>query len=232
LTHVLFQEHIMSIREIEERLSAARERLAQATRAMAPRHQGGEWEEYWAAHGAVLLLERELAAARGEEHAAPIEFPVNWDAGAPLPHLLRNDYRCFLTFYVREHDPGWDGSRVTVKDPGSGGKESLALVEFSRCVSAKLGSPNDEVLDGHPLSGKGLDAYTAQRVVNSRWLAEVEAVNSVHRCYDPTWWRKLNHYVLWFHDTTFECVAESFKVELYRESMADLLARVCGRLLA
>src|SRR5947209_3670485 len=78
---------------------------------------------------AVLRLERELAAAKGEEHAIPLDFPVQWDAGAPLPHLLRNDYRCFLTFYVREDDPDWDGTYVHVKDPGSPDVESLALVE-------------------------------------------------------------------------------------------------------
>jgi hypothetical protein len=157
---------------------------------------------------------------------------VRWDAGAPLPHLLRNDHRCLLTFYVREPDPAWDGTSVTMKDPGSGQAESLALVEFAGCVSARLGSPNDEVFGGHPLSGKGLDGYTAQEVLNSRWLAELEAINSVHRCYDPARWRRRHHYVLWFHDTTFECVAESFQVERYRESMADLLARACRRLLA
>jgi hypothetical protein len=59
----------------------------------------------------------------------------------------------------------------------------------------------------------------------------LEAINSVHRCYAPHLWRRRNHYVLWFHDTTFECVAESFQVEIFRESMADLVARVCQRLL-
>ena len=33
----------------------------------------------------------------------------------------------------------------------------------------------------------------------------------------------------WFHDTAFGCVAQSYKVEQCRESMADLLARACGR---
>ena len=87
----------MSLRELEEQLSAARERLERAARALAPKHKGGEWEEFWAAHDAVLRLERELAAAKGEEHAVPINLPVKWDAGAPLPHLLRNDYRCSRT---------------------------------------------------------------------------------------------------------------------------------------
>ena len=200
--------------------------------ALAPEHKGGEWEECLAASEAVLGLERELAAAKGEEHAVPLDFPVLWDTGAPLPHVIQNDYKTFLTFYVREADPNWDGSYVTVKDPGDGSVETLALVEFFGCSSAKLGSPNDEVFEGHPLNGKGLDGYTAQRVVNSRWLAELEAVNSVHRCYDPARWRNLNHYVFWFHDSTFECVAESFKVEVFRESMAEMLARVCQRLLS
>ena len=222
----------MNVVEIEQRLAAAQERLERAAQALAPKHKGGEWEEFHAAHEAVMRLERELAAVKGEEHAVPLEFPVRWDVGAPLPHLVVNDYRAFLTFYVREPNPDWDGSYVTVKDPGDGSVESLALVEFFGCCAAKLGSPNDEVFDGHPLSGKGLEGYTAQRVVNSRWLAELEAINSVHACYDPSRWRKRNHYVLWFHDTTFECVAESFTVELFRESMAELLARVCQRLLS
>lgn len=222
----------MTIHEIEHRLAAARDRFERAAQALAPEHQGGEIEDYLAAHQALLRLEREVAAAKGEEYAVPLDFPVEWDIGAPLPHLLRNDSKTFLAFYVREPDPDWDGSYVTVKDPGDGSVEALALVEFHGCASARLGSPNDEVFAGHPLSGKGLEGYTAQRVVNSKWLAELEAINSVHHCYDPARWRDRKHYVFWFHDTTFECVANSFTVELYRESMAEMLARVCQRLLS
>ena len=220
----------MSPDEIEERLAEAQVRLDRAKAALAPKHQGGEWEEYFAAREALLKLERVLAAAKGEEHAVPLDFPVRWDIGAPLPHVLQSDSKAFLTFYVREPDHDWDGTCVTVKDPGDGSVESLALVEFLGCISAKLGSPNDEVFEGHPLNGKGLYCYTAQRVVNSRWLAELKAINSVHSCYNPARWRKLKHYVFWFHDTTFECVAESFTVELFRESMAELLGRACRRL--
>src|SRR5262249_28882577 len=163
-----------------------------------------EWDEFWEADHAVLHLERELAEAKGEEHAVPLDFPFQWDTGAPLPYLLQNDNRCFLTFYVHEPDPDWDGTYVTVKDPGDQSVESLALVEFVGCMSAKLGSPNDEVFSGHSLHGKGLDSYTAQRVVHSRWLAELESINKVHACYNPARWKALNHYVFWFHDSTFE----------------------------
>jgi hypothetical protein len=89
----------------------------------------------------------------------------------------------------------------------------LALVEFNCFISAKLGASNDEVFEGHLLNGKGLEAYGAQRVVNSRWLKEVEKVNSVHRMYRPESWRDLHHFIFWFHDSTFECLAQSYKVE-------------------
>jgi hypothetical protein len=222
----------MSVQQIEQRLVAANERLERARQAARARWQSGEQAEYWAAQDAALVLERELAAAKGEEHAVPLDFPVEWDAGCPRPHLLCNDYKALLAFVLREAEPGAVGATVEAAGPAGEEASPLALVEFKPCFAAKLGSPNDEVHHGHPLQGRGLEGYTAQRVVNSRWLAEVEAVNKVHRCYDPASWRGRSHYVFWFHDTTFECIAGPFKVELYREGMAAMLARMCRRLLA
>jgi hypothetical protein len=47
------------------------------------KHQGGEVEEFTAARAAVLLAERNLAAAKGEQYAVPIEFPVSLGYGRP-----------------------------------------------------------------------------------------------------------------------------------------------------
>ena len=217
--------------DLEKKLAFAHARLDAASAALAPKHKGGEWEEYRAAHEALLVAERELAASRNEEYAVPLEFPVEWDVRAPLPQLLVNDRRAFLIFVVKTVDPNWDGTYVRVKDPSAGEKEQLALVEFKRCTSAKLGAPNDEVFHGHPLSGKGLDSYTAQLVRNSRWLAELQRINSVHRMYRAERWQTCNHYVFWFHDSTFECIAESFVVEVHEGTFSELLAEACKRLL-
>ncbi|MBX9724246.1 MAG: hypothetical protein K2X81_22750 [Candidatus Obscuribacterales bacterium] len=222
---------MMSIADLEKSLQRARLRLETAILALAPKHRGGEVEEFHAAQELVLKYERELASARGEEYAIPLEFPFKWNGGAPLPFLLQNDYKTFLTFFLREDDPNWDGTYVNVKDPGSEAVESLALVEFFGCCSAKLGSPNDEVLDGHPLAGKGMQGYSAQEVISSKWLAELEKINGVHLCYSPDDWSRSHHYIFWFHDSTFECIAESFKVETFRMNMKQLLEEVCQRLL-
>jgi hypothetical protein len=50
--------------------------------------------------------------------------------------------------------------------------------------------------------------------------------------YDASRWQARNHYVFWFHDTTFECIADGFDVELHDCSMSELLAKACQRLVA
>jgi hypothetical protein len=87
---------VTEINELERSLQVAVERLQRAISALAPKHKGGEWEEYHAAHQEVLRLERQLAAAKGEEYAEPCGFPLKWDAGAPMPHLMVNDNRALL----------------------------------------------------------------------------------------------------------------------------------------
>jgi hypothetical protein len=226
--------------ELEKLLDQANERFARATEVMAPKHPGDGWDlrqggmlaEYHAALDEVKHFERKLAAARGEEYLEPLDFPVKWCAGAPMPQLFVNDYRALLAFRLHERDPNWDGSYITLKSASSEQPERVAVVEFERCHSAKLGGPNDEVFEGHPLSRKGLVAYSAQQVVNSRWIKELEGINSVHHMYRPESWRDLHHYVFWFHDSTFECVARSFSVQVYRESMKSVLARMLERLVS
>ena len=132
-----------SIAELESALAVAHERLKSAAGALS----GGGTEPFFAAHDALMSAERELAAAKGEQYAVSLDFPVKWDTGRTYSPLC-SDGGPILTFYVAEPDPNWDGSYVTVKHSGSGKTELLALVEFSRCECAKLGSPNDEVFEG------------------------------------------------------------------------------------
>lgn len=218
------------LRILELRLADARERAKQISTATTRQTEGEEAIRAARSEvrSEVLSLERQLAAAKGDQWAEPFGFPVRWDVGAPCPHLLVNDYKAFLIFYLSVPNPTWDGTYVTAASTSS--EASLALVEFERCKSAKLGGPNDEVLWGHPLSGRGLESYTAQMVHNSIWLAELEKINSVHRYYSHDHWIDLKHYIFWFHDSTFECLANSYTVELFDEPLDELLARTVKRL--
>jgi hypothetical protein len=219
----------MSIERLELRLEAIRRKMEEFLETRGPEPDWGNrfrelCEELYSA-------EREVAKVRGGEYAVPCDLGVSWDTGAPMPHLLKGSYRTFLIFILRESNPAWDGTSVNIVDPSSGAVEPLALVEFE-CATVKFGSPNDEVLEGHPLHGKGLMPYGAHYVMNSHWAKELEEINKVHSGYDPERWKDLRHYLLAFHDEMFECLATGHKVETHRTSMKELLRTATERLMS
>jgi hypothetical protein len=182
----------------------------------------------WAEEAAA---ERAVARAAGTQYAEELEFELPWSTGAPLPHVLANGHRVYLVFYLADRDPDWDGTWVRVVDPRSGEAVPLGVVEFHRVHAVKLGGPNDEAIAGHPLSGRGLRAYCAHRVVNSEWITAQERINSVHHLHRGGWHERLNHYVFCFHDETFECLAEGYTAERHLGSPRAVLADLVERML-
>lgn len=212
--------------DLGERLRAAKLRLSQATKALAPKHKGGEWEEYQAAADALYDAERAFAAANGDEYALPIEMP-SWCTGAPSPHLLQNDYQTAIIYILSNRESNPDLQTEDMQRTG-GPPEWLGVIRFDGCNCSKMGTPNDEVFNGHRLWGKGFVPYQAMLVENSLWIKELEKINSVHRLYKPDRWRSLNHYILPFHDCTFECVARGFKAEKQFKSFPQMLWELSG----
>jgi hypothetical protein len=207
--------------DLERNLAEAKARLERASQALRGKHKGNEWSDYRAAHEELLQAERALCRARGEEYATPCPgFPA-WDTGAPLPHLLCGVRGNILVYHGREApDPAWDGRSVRVADVARDDGSLVVIVRFTLVQSVRVGDPNDEVISGHPLHGKGLAAYRAHLVLNSRWVLDLRKVNSVHSQYDPARWERCNHYLLAFHDETVECVAQGFEAEVKRTTLA------------
>src|SRR5258705_13309476 len=105
----------ISLTDLQSALKAAQIRLKRAVQALAPKHKGGELEEFAAAQEALLEAEGALAAAQNEPPAVPIELPAQPDTAAPLPHLLRHDYRTLLAFFLRDAHPERDGTYVNIR---------------------------------------------------------------------------------------------------------------------
>jgi hypothetical protein len=128
----------VDLKRLSRELDQARRRSDHATKRL--RDGGAEAEvEFRAAMEAQLNAERALAAARNEEHAVPFDLGVQWDVGAPLPHLLTSGLRTLLAFYLSEPDPEWNGSYVRVVDPSDEEPATLALIEFLACSAVKMG---------------------------------------------------------------------------------------------
>ena len=181
-----------TIQELRAALAAADDELQRTVRALAPKHVGGEMEAYEAAYASLLAAERRLAEAEGRPYAVLCDCPLSWDVGAPLPTLLQSDEAAHLFFLLPDDD------------------ERVGYVRFERLSSTLFGAPNDETFEGHPLHGSGFEPYRAMRVINSPWIAHLEKMNSVHRYHNPAVYTAQEHFILPFHDTTFECVARSF----------------------
>jgi hypothetical protein len=122
-----------------------------------------------------------------------------------------------VLFYARAADPS--------------AADSLGIVEFRLVASIRMGTPNDEAIEGHPLHGRGLRAYSAHEVHNSEWLEEHIQVNSVHPRHSDEAWRSKHHYLLAFHDEMVECLAGEIRVRTTREPFGTAFTDIARELL-
>lgn len=184
--------------------------------------------------GSVVLLGQHLPAAYLQRWAfmLPLEssekvvfledFPQS-SVGAPCPAVIATEHSLVLIFFLQVKDPNWDGKTVRVVSINSA-KEPCAVVHFESHTIHSLGPPNDEAFGGHRLAEKGLQPYGAFEVINSGWIKQLEKMNSVHSCHDRERFLKgKRHFIVTFHDSVFECVAHSYRVELTSGSIKELL---------
>jgi hypothetical protein len=176
-----------------------------------------------------LTLERSTAAEMGLPYAEPTDLGVTWDTGAPMPVLI-SGLRTFVAFYLSVHDPLFDGTNPSARQPRA--DRGIGVVEFKGVASVKMGSPNDEVLSGHPLWGSGLVFYRAHEVRNSPWISELMDINRVHSRFCAERWSETRHFVLAFNDETVECVAQEAIARSERAAtMPELVARLSSEVL-
>ena len=129
------------------------------------------------------------------ERAVIVEIPgLVWDGGAPMPVLISTDHRTLIAFYVPDRDVT-DGLEVQT-------------AEFNGCASVMFGFPNDEVLHGHRLHGHGLEWYGLHVIEESTWIAELVRIERVHDRAPAEPFAGSKHYLLAFHDSTLEAIAE------------------------
>lgn len=175
------------------------------------------------AWAALWEAERRLAQSAGGPWAELLDLGPKWDAGAPLPHVVSGSNTCVLVCHASEPDPAWDGTYVNVVSPSDVGPSLLLVYTFRHFHSIKFGGPNDEVMHGHPFSGRGLVPYGAHIIHESPWVAEEEQINSVHPHHRAEGYRELRHYFFVFHDETFEALARDVEVRTVTSTMAEQL---------
>ncbi len=146
------------------------------------------------------------------------------DVGAPTPTILSNEHNLYLTFYISNVDPNWNGKTTHMRTDQD---EGIVTVKFNRFEQFKFGSPNDEAMSGHPLYELGLKPYSIQKVIDSEWIKELKNMNSVHPYHKDELFEKYEHFIFFFHDRCFEIVSESYSIEENSKSnMKDEIKRI------
>jgi len=83
----------------------------------------------------------------------------------------------------------------------------VGAIIFERCVATRFGPPGEE---GHALEGHGWEPHTLLEVINSAWLSKMVGRTNGY-----------SHFLISFHDTSFECIARSFRTSQLPGTFAD-----------
>ncbi len=148
--------------------------------------------------------------------------------GAPLPMIIAKEGRVVLAYYMESTEP-FDGKTVRILDH-KGSNEPIAIVRLE-CIAHMSGPPNDEAFRGHPLASRGLQPYRSFRIESSSWIRKLERMNRVHEHHKPERFHMLQHLVLAFHDSTFECICKGFDVRTEHGSTLDVIPSMMALLL-
>jgi hypothetical protein len=131
--------------------------------------------------------------------------------GAPIPVILADEHTTVVAYYTQEDENDLDRDI-----------EPIAIITFKSCRSSLFGPPNDEAFSGHPLYSRGLKPYSSFIIENSSWLRKYIEMNSVHPYHTPELFKDNKHFILSFHDSTFECIAESYNFEVVNDRFSSV----------
>ena len=148
----------------------------------------------------------------------------------PAETLLQDGWETFLLFFaVRRVSTG---SR-RFEDLG------VAVMRCDGCSMSRFGYPNDEGLPEHPLYNRGMAdcSSSVMEVLYSSWAQEMSLQQraSAGRIWGarqmpiPTTSPQiLRHFIVALKEATFECLAESIRVERFCSTFDEAFAHVCG----
>ena len=93
--------------------------------------------------------------------------------------------------------------------------DAVVLVTFSGPEAHYFGPPHVDAVDRHPLHSRGLDIYGAFEVHDSSWIRELRQIAG----------RRIDgrHFILTFHDSTFECIAGGFTTSMHSKRPEEVI---------
>jgi len=156
-----------------------------------------------------LELERELGRARGTEYAERLDEPrlhVGFEWHVSAAFAQDTILACDLV------NPDERGCSVVFR--------------FRNVIETRFGGLNDEVLEAHPLYGKGLDVVGFYIVRNSSWKELMRAALIQHSGFDPVGWNEVKHYLFRDKGGELSCLAKGLDWQVSTTSIHEIRQRL------
>ncbi len=157
----------------------------------------------------ILVIERKLSEIRNLEYAEEIDIDL----------IVGFDWYCVSSF--RE-----DTYLVCDLLGDRKDKYKSVIFRFTHSVETRFGGLNDEVLDQHPLYGRGLDICGFFVVKNSEWKSSLQNKMKTHICYNEKFWSKVEHYLFRDKGGEMACLATGTEYWLSTDSVDDFRKRI------
>lgn len=157
----------------------------------------------------ILLIERKLSEIRNLEYAEEIGIDL----------IVGFDWYCVSSFT--------EDTYLVCDLPGDRqDKYKSAIFRFTHSMETRFGGLNDEVLDQHPLYGRGLDICGFFVVKNSEWKSSLQNKMKTHECYNEKFWSEVEHYLFRDKGGEIACLATDIDYRLSSDSVDDFRKRL------
>jgi len=157
------------------------------------------------------------------EQIKELKLGVTPEAAVSGAVLLQSEYSSYLTF---------NAQKETDKPSPYGGfyttEAGTAIVEFPGCLISKFGYPNDEAASGIPKYKEIEIVYAICEVVDSDWIKELKQVNSY--TFPNTSYSSFRHFLIFFHDSTFECIAKEIKLKISEDPYIEIISELSRKI--
>jgi hypothetical protein len=149
---------------------------------------------------------------------------IEMDPGTPEPQVVATEDRVFVAYRISQPE-------ISHREDIENTSDEIAVATFYNTRSHSFGAPNDEALHGHPLYHLGLTPYSFAEVLNSEWIESIRNENRIHPHHTDALFDALRHFIITFHDSTFEILAESYSVCMAPSSLHSDFYRLIRSLL-
>ncbi|MBK7988192.1 MAG: hypothetical protein IPK11_15040 [Ignavibacteria bacterium] len=90
--------------------------------------------------------------------------------------------------------------------------------------------PGNETIQGHPYRALGLESHSFYELTKSDLIENLKKISSIHPNYKDSQWLSDRHYILTFHDSMFECIAQDFEIREENTSLYDQATEMLSEL--